>query len=101
MPRDLSFNVHHSITADRRRKEWLRHVAIGDIVCQPMTSPRSLWHHADFMKLWTGQTISELGSHITGSGLQITAVMVLGATPTQMGLLAAMMALPSLLFGLI
>lgn len=65
------------------------------------TPPHSLWHQRDFLKLWAGQTISELGSHITGSGLQITAVLVLGASPIQMGLLAAMMSIPSLLFGLI
>ena len=24
-----------------------------------------LWSHSDFLKLWTGQSISELGSHVS------------------------------------
>lgn len=60
----------------------------------------SLWHHPDFMKLWTGQTISEVGSRITREGLPLAAVLTLGATPTQMGWLAAVGSLPVLLIGL-
>jgi hypothetical protein len=26
---------------------------------------RSLWRHGDFMKLWTAETISQLGSQVT------------------------------------
>jgi predicted MFS family arabinose efflux permease len=48
-----------------------------------------LWRQPDFVKLWTGQTISELGSRITREGLPLAAVLILGATPSQMGLLAA------------
>ena len=48
-----------------------------------------LWRQPDFLKLWTGQTISELGSRITRDGLPLAAVLVLGATPAQMGLLTA------------
>ncbi len=49
----------------------------------------SLWHHTDFMRLWIGQTISSLGSRITRDGLPLVAVLVLGATPSQMGVLSA------------
>ncbi len=48
-----------------------------------------LWRQPDFLKLWTGQTISELGSRITREGLPLAAVLILGATPAQMGLLTA------------
>ncbi len=61
---------------------------------------RTLWGHADFLKLWTGQVISELGSRITREGLPITAVLMLGATPAQMGFLAALNGLAVLCFGL-
>lgn len=44
---------------------------------------------SDFRKLWVGQTISEIGSRITREGLPLTAVMLLGATPAQMGVLSA------------
>jgi len=60
-----------------------------------------LWRHPDFMKLWIGQTVSEFGSRITRDGLPLTAVIVLGATPAQMGLLVALSALPILILGLL
>ena len=59
-----------------------------------------LWRHADFMKLWAGQTVSLLGSGITMLALPMTAVLVLEATPAQMGILEAIGALPPLLLGL-
>jgi Na+/melibiose symporter-like transporter len=61
----------------------------------------SLWHSPDFLKLWTGQTISELGSRITREGLPLTAVLILGAKPAEMGFLAATGAASVLLFGLV
>ncbi len=60
-----------------------------------------LWRHPAFMKLWTGQTISAFGSHITGYGIPLTAILVYGATPVQMGLLIAISALPVLVLSLI
>lgn len=53
----------------------------------------------DFLKLWSGQTISQFGSGITGSALPLTAVLVLGASSTQMGFLVAAEAVPFALFG--
>jgi len=60
-----------------------------------------LWRNRDFVKLWVGQTISELGSRITRDGLPLAAVIVLGAAPAQMGLLAAIGSAPVLLLGLV
>jgi MFS family permease len=68
---------------------------------QVKSRKKSLWRHPDFLKLWTGQTISELGSRITREGLPLTAVLVLGAQPAQMGFLAATGAASVLLFGLL
>jgi Na+/melibiose symporter-like transporter len=59
-----------------------------------------LWRNADFVKLWAGQTVSSLGSHITRDGLPLLAVITLGATPAQMGILSAVSGAPVLLFGL-
>lgn len=53
-----------------------------------------------FALLWTGATVSTFGSYITGIGLPIVAWQMLHATPAQMGLLAALGALPGLLMGL-
>jgi predicted MFS family arabinose efflux permease len=61
--------------------------------------PASLWRNPDFLKLWIGQAISEVGSRITLVGLPLAAVLVLKATPFQMGLLAGVGGLASLLFG--
>ncbi|HEY3082772.1 MAG TPA: MFS transporter [Chloroflexota bacterium] len=54
----------------------------------------------DFTKLWLGQAVSRFGSGITGSALPLAALLVLGASPAQMGLLAALGAAPVLLVGL-
>ncbi|GAB4189004.1 MAG: MFS transporter [Roseiflexaceae bacterium] len=59
-----------------------------------------LWGHRDFMKLWAGQTVSQLGSQIGGGALRYTAILALGATPVQLGLLSAAQVLPALLLGL-
>lgn len=59
-----------------------------------------LWHNPNFMKFWAGQTISELGSRITREGLPLAAVLGLGATPAQMGLLAAVSTAPMIIVGL-
>ncbi|MBZ0274673.1 MAG: MFS transporter, partial [Anaerolineae bacterium] len=59
-----------------------------------------LWRHPDFMKLWIGQTISEFGSRISRDGIPLTAVIVLAATPEQMGWLVALASAPVLLLSL-
>jgi MFS family permease len=41
------------------------------------------------LRLWAGQTISEMGSSITQLALPLTAVVVLGASSFQVGLLAS------------
>ena len=57
----------------------------------------SLWFNFNFLKLWLGQTVSELGSQITTQALPLTAVVFLKANPQQMGLLSASISLPALL----
>src|SRR5829696_1150470 len=66
-----------------------------------MCAAEGLWRHTDFMKLWIGQTVSAFGSHITGSGLPLAAVLVLNATPAQMGLLSALGGAPVLVVSLL
>jgi MFS family permease len=65
-----------------------------------MTTP-SLWHHADFRKLWVGQTISQLGSVVTRTAVPLVALLVLGAGPTEMAFLVVAASLAVLLFGLV
>ena len=60
-----------------------------------------LWRHAGFMNLWIGQTISVFGSMIGGTALSFTAILVLHATPFQLGVLAAAHLVPAFMAGLI
>lgn len=54
----------------------------------------------DLTRLWVGQTISQFGSQVGSAALALTAILVLGASPTQLGLLTALAVLPALLVGL-
>jgi len=38
-----------------------------------------LWRHGDFLKLWSGQSISVFGSLVGGFVLQLVAILVLNA----------------------
>ncbi|WP_416965982.1 MFS transporter [Streptomyces sp. Agncl-13] len=49
----------------------------------------SIWRHRDFLLLWGGQTVSEMGSQVTVLALPLVAVVLLEATPFQVGLLSA------------
>jgi hypothetical protein len=53
------------------------------------TPRRSLWRHRDFMFLWAGQTVSEVGSAVTGLALPLLALLTLHATTFEVGALAA------------
>jgi MFS family permease len=59
-----------------------------------------LRRRSDSLKLWIGQFISQIGSHVTREGLPLAAVLVLGATPLQMGLLNGAGGAAVLAFGL-
>ncbi|HEV7508371.1 MAG TPA: MFS transporter [Thermoanaerobaculia bacterium] len=67
----------------------------------PAARLRSLWTNSDFVKLWSGQTISELGSRITREGIPLAAVLVLHAGTVQMGFLSALGGAAVLVFGLV
>jgi MFS family permease len=60
----------------------------------------TLWRHRDFRVLWVSLTITHFGGQITFLALPLTAAILLHATPTEMGLLTMMQALPYTLFGL-
>ena len=64
------------------------------------TGARDLWRRPMFRRFWVGEGISLLGNQVTDLALPLTAVLVLGASADQMGLLAATWYLPYLVFGL-
>jgi MFS family permease len=49
----------------------------------------SLWRHGDFLKLWGGETLSQIGVQITVLALPLTAIITLDASPEEVGLLTA------------
>lgn len=52
------------------------------------------WRNRSFLKLWAGQSVSELGTSITQIALPTLAVFQLHAGPFELGLLAAFQRLP-------
>lgn len=60
----------------------------------------SLWRDADFLRLWTGQTVSEMGSVVTRTALPILAVLTLHAGALEIGVLVASASIAVLLVGL-
>jgi MFS family permease len=60
----------------------------------------SLLRHPDFVRLWTGQTISQLGSQVSALAIPFVAIDVLGASTFAVALLGVIDFLPFLLIGL-
>ena len=66
-----------------------------------MTAPRrSLWHHRDFLRLWAGDSISQIGTAVSFIALPLLAIQVLDASPFEVGLLTAFETAAFLLVGL-
>ena len=59
-----------------------------------------LWRHADFLKLWSGQTISQFGSAVSQVALPLVAVLSLHASAFQVAALSTVEFVPFLLFTL-
>ncbi|HEX9494659.1 MAG TPA: MFS transporter [Candidatus Limnocylindria bacterium] len=64
-------------------------------------SSDSLWKHSDFLKLWTGQTVSRLGSVVTRTALPLVALLALGAGPLELAYLVIAASAAVLLVGLV
>ncbi|MEW1839634.1 MFS transporter [Nonomuraea angiospora] len=64
------------------------------------TTPIPLRNQRDYRFLWAARTISVTGSEVSKLAIPLTAVTLLTASPSQMGLLTAAASVPALLFGL-
>jgi MFS family permease len=64
-----------------------------------LPAPRrpSLWRHRDFLKLWSAQTVTQFGDEITQLALPLVAIITLGASPVEIGVLGAFQFLPFIL----
>jgi MFS family permease len=60
----------------------------------------SLWRSPDYMRLWSATAVSEVGSEVTVLALPLAAILVLHATPFEVGLLGACQLVPFLVLGL-
>jgi MFS family permease len=61
----------------------------------------SLWRHRDFLKLWSGETISLFGTQVTVLALPLVAVLTLGVGAQELGLLNAARFAPFILITLL
>ncbi len=59
-----------------------------------------LWNHPDFVKLWAGQSISELGSQVSQLAIPWLAAVGLHASPIAFSLLGVLGFMPFILFAL-
>src|SRR6266542_5877186 len=66
----------------------------------PVWPRGGLWRHADFLKLWSAQTVSQFGTQISQVALPLVAVIVLDASAFQVAALGTVEFLPFLLFTL-
>ena len=66
----------------------------------PNATTTSLWRNGPFLRLWTGQTASSVGSQLGRLAIPVLAVSVLHATEFQVGLLTAVETAAFLLIGL-
>ncbi len=73
----------------------------------PMSEPErasqaapSLLRHPDFVRLWTGETISQLGSQVSALAIPFVAIDILRASTFAVALLGVIDFLPFLLIGL-
>ncbi|MGP3683706.1 MFS transporter [Streptomyces sp. IBSNAI002] len=63
----------------------------------PTAARPSLWRNGDFLKLWSGQTVSLCGTYVTQLALPFVALTVFDASASQVGTLTAVQFLPVLL----
>jgi MFS family permease len=72
----------------------------AEIDTVPVAKRPSLWRQGNFMKLWTGQTISQFGDEITELAIPLLAIEILGAGALEFGILGVVRFLPWIVFTL-
>jgi MFS family permease len=60
----------------------------------------SLWRNGDFLRFWSAETISQIGSNVTLLALPLAAILVLDASAFEVAALAAVEWVPWILFSL-
>jgi MFS family permease len=65
----------------------------------PSGHPKSLWRNRDYMLLWSGQALSDIGGAVSELAFPLL-VLAITHSPAQAGFVAALRALPATLFSL-
>lgn len=60
-----------------------------------------VWRNRNFFLLWTGQSLSRVGTQVTQLALPLTAALLLDGTPLQVSAVTAIEFLPAMLFGFV
>lgn len=66
-----------------------------------VSNNQKLWHQPEFLRLWSAQAVSVLGSQFTALAVPLLAAGTLHASPREMSILSASASVPFLVFGLI
>src|ERR1700724_2371707 len=61
--------------------------------------PKSLWRNRDYLLLWSGQALSDIGGAVSEPAFPLL-VLAVTHSPSQAGFVAALRALPATLFSL-
>jgi MFS family permease len=59
-----------------------------------------LWRHGDFLKLWSAETISQVGSQVSNLALPLVAIITLDVSPFEVALLTVIGFAPFILISL-
>ena len=59
-----------------------------------------LWRHPDFIKLWSAETISQVGSQVSNLAIPLVAILILDASPFEVAALGTVLFLPFIFFTL-
>src|SRR5579884_1846362 len=62
--------------------------------------PKSLWRNRDYMLLWSGQALSDIGGTVSELAFPLL-VLAVTRSPAQAGFAAALRALPAMFFSLL
>lgn len=91
-----------NLTNDPSAAELLAETA-AEVATRPVSAAgarRTLWRHADYMKLWSAATISLMGSQVSQLAIPIIAAVVLYSSPLEVALLGTVEMAPFILFAL-
>ena len=69
------------------------------IIQEPLQQPASLWRNRDYLLLWSGQTVSSVGTQVSQFAFPLL-VLFLTNSPVQAGLIGALRTIPYIFLSL-